>query len=311
MGFSNFLSAISILKSLEFKLDEQFNDLVKNSNDSSDYSEKSSQWIIDYLSYVDDLRKFASSNLVIPKRYVEMWLSSSPSIIVKSLDDICSLVDFESWKERIDGKSYLDEMTSCIVFTAVEILKNQRLESFYEEKLIQLEYDLYSIQQKLLVKTQIIENKEERVIFDNLIKYLDIQRPLTINESTYTIPKELDSHPFHNDDVRDFYLYLESKYTISKSYHSAFYKFFKEEGLIDLKDEKRIRQSFFYWINERYNLQGDDKIVKLQTNLENFNLEDFEKHLTAFEESKGLNFYFHDFRDGGINRTKKKPSSKN
>jgi hypothetical protein len=58
-------------------------------------------------------------------------------------------------------------------------------------------------------------------------------------------------------------------------------------------------------------LQGDDKIVKLQTNLENFNLEDFEKHLTAFEESKGLNFYFHDFRDGGINRPKKKPTSKN
>jgi hypothetical protein len=45
--------------------------------------------------------------------------------------------------------------------------------------------------------------------------------------------------------------------------------------------------------------------------LENFNLEDFEKHLTAFEESKGLNFYFHDFRDGGINRPKKKPTSKN
>ena len=127
-------------------------------------------------------------------------------------------------------------------------------------------------------------------------------------ETQQTTAKEPDWHPFHNDDVRDFYFYLESKYNMNegKNIFSAFWKFFEREGLIDLNEKLRIRSSYFNWINIRYNFNGNKKIVDLQGNLKSYDLSDFEKHYVEFESSKGDGFRFHDFRDENIQRTKKK-----
>ena len=74
--------------------------------------------------------------------------------------------------------------------------------------------------------------------------------------------------------------------------------------------DKRIKQRYITWVNERFNFQGEQMIKKLQTNTESFDLQNFQKHLTIFENSKGLDFCFHDFRDGAIQGTKKRKISK-
>lgn len=296
MGYYNFLTSISNLESLEFQLDERFDNIVKESNESSDCSEKSSQWIIDYLCYVDDLRRFALSNLVIPKQYVEMWLSSSPAITVKSLNDICSLVDFNSWKKGIVGENYLDEMSSSIVFKAIEMLKSQRLERFYVEKLIQIKFDSFLLKQKLIVKTQIIENKEEKEIFDNLFKYLELQKPLTKNESNIQSQTESSdeindediivvNHPFQNLEIMNFFLHIE-KITSKKS--KIFYSYFREFLISKdmFSDANLNRQNYYNWINKEKNLTGKT-IVQYQHNLssENDYFKSFESELKFYEKT--------------------------
>lgn len=296
MGYYNFLTSISNLESLEIQLDERFDNIVKKSNESSDCSEKSSKWIIDYLCYVDDLRRFALSNLVIPKQYVEMWLSSSPAITVKSLNDICSLVDVNSWKKGIVGENYLDEMSSYIVFKAIEMLKSQRLERFYVEKLIQIKFDSFLLKQKLIVKTQIIENKEEKEIFDNLFKYLELQKPLTKNESNIQSQTESSdeindediivvNHPFQNMEILNFFLHIENKTLIKNKISYSYLREFLMANKMFL-DSIMNRENYYRWINKILNLT-DKRIINYQHNLSNQKqyFDTFESELKYFEKN--------------------------
>jgi hypothetical protein len=310
MEHSIFLDSEKI-NSIRESLDEKFN-RIEVIDDS--VTPKIIQWLEDFFSFLENSNNgfFISNKNIELERWAYYLIESKPYLF-DFTGNVKELLTDEEYENFMIYVSYCEIKDN--LHKENEILQEAIINDFYLVKLPLLEPILSSVIKGISIKLNNSNNHKKH--FEDLKTHIEefyfkgIGDKSTEKKNKQTTPIIPDSHPFHNDDVRDFYLYLESKYTISKSYHSAFYKFFTKEGLIDLKEENRIRQSFFNWINERYNLQGDDKIVKLQTNLENFNLEDFEKHLTAFEESKGLNFYFHDFRDGGINRPKKKPTSKN
>jgi hypothetical protein len=318
MGYYGFLTTISRLENSEFELDEQFEEIINNHNESLEYVNKASQWIIEELKYLIEIKQESLINLFIHNTDIELILSYSPSVNVNSLEDVLALVKNENWIKDKDGIDYLDEESSIIVYKALEMIKNQRFESLCTNKLNLLKFDLTLLKEKLFFIIKTIQNENEKDVFIQFLDYLkefqaDSKGVSQVEGSNLfeSFPKTVDWHPFHCDDLRDFYLYLESKYDTSetKSIFSAFWKFFEKEYLIDVMD-KRIKQRYITWVNERFNFQGEQMIKNLQTNTESFDLQNFQKHLTIFENSKGLDFSFHDFRDGAIQGTKKRKNSK-
>lgn len=268
-------------------------------------------WLNDFFSFHDDLKYgFFICNKNIE---LEQWfdnLRQSKPYLYELLDNIKELLTEEEYENYLLFVSY--HKIKEDLYEKNSVLETEIINDFYLLKLPILKPILSSIIRGIAVSLK--KSNKYKKQFEDLKThieefYFDSISDNTSKNETQNPIKTLDNwHPFHNDDVRDFYIYLESKYNMNdaKNIFSAFWKFFKQEGLIDLNEEKRIKQSYFRWINERYNFKDDKKIDLLQPNLESYDMADFEKHYDEFERSKGDDFRFDDFRDGTIKRTKKK-----
>ena len=269
------------------------------------------QWLVDFFSFLEDLNNqvFISNknielerwfyNLIDEKPYLYNYAGEEKEVLTeKEYEKFMIYVSYCEIKDDLHKKN--------------EVLEEDIINEFYLVKLPLLEPILSFVIKGIAIRLN--NSNKFTKHFEDLKKHIEefyiksISDNSAEKETQNTMPKELDWHPFHNDDVRDFYFYLESKYNENenKIIFSAFWKFFKQEGLIDLNEEKRILKAYFLWINERYNFSVEEKIVNLQTNLNSFDITDFEKHYDEFERSKDDDFRFHDFRDGQIKRNKKK-----
>jgi len=300
------------INSTRQSLNEKFNQ-IKIIDDS--VTPQIIQWLVDFFSFLEDLEKgvFISNinfdleswfyNLNESKPYISLFAGNEKNLLTdKEYKIFMYYVSYCEIKDDLHKDN--------------QVLEEEIINEFYLVKLPFLEPILSSVIRGIAIRLN--NSNKYKKYFEDLKKHIEefYLKRISNNsmEKETQNPKEKLSnwHPFHNDDVRDFYFYLESKYNVNenKIIFSAFWKFFKQEGLIDLKEEKRILQAYFLWINERFNFQGEQMIKKLQTNTESFDLQNFQKHLTIFEYSKGLDFSFHDFRDGAIQGTKKRKNSK-
>jgi hypothetical protein len=269
------------------------------------------QWLNDFFSFLDDLKQgvfISNENLELEQWF--FWLGEIKPLIKEYEGDIRDLLTENEFENLILHTSYCKIKDD--LYNENIVLKEEIINDFYLLKLPNLKPILSSIIRGIGVSLN--HSNKNKKQFEDLMKHIEefyfdsISNNTSKKETQTPIKTLVNWHPFHNDDVRDFYIYLESKYNMndSKNIFSAFWEFFIQEGLIDLNEKKRIKQSYFSWINEKYNFKDDEKIDKLQTNLEGFDMADYEKHYDEFERSKGDDFRFHDFRDGTIKRTKKK-----
>ena len=320
LTLNSFLSILGTLKEYELDSDEKFSIITNLQVDNSEYNLKYSEWLYNELILFNEYKKVQvklnneiNSNHHLP----------SETLPFESIDMIVEWLYFIGLEDEWD---IIEDNILCKLNNDLSFRYEKRFNQFYSTKLNQLKINPTEIRRNLFPKIQLIEKKEDKVIFNEFFEYLKDFHPyplpkqeVKIEESTHIeskskIPIELNCHPFHNNDVRDFHLYLESKYpneiNNTKSIFGAFWKFFEREGLIDSNEKKRIMKNYIDWINKRFDFQGDELITKLQTNTKSFPLSAFEKHYDKFEESKGDSFRFHDFRDENIQRTKKKGPSK-
>ena len=296
------------INSIRESLEGRFNQ-IKIIDDS--VTPKIIQWLNDFFLFLDDLNKgvfISNENLELEQWFY--WLGEIKPLIKEYEGNIRDLLTENEFENLILHTSYCKIKDD--LYNENIVLKEEIINEFYLLKLPNLKPILSSLIRGIGVSLN--HSNKNKKQFEDLKKHIEefyfnsISDNTSKNETQNPI-KTLDNwHPFHNDDVRDFYIYLESKYNMNegKITFSAFWKFFKQEGLIDLNEENRIKQRYFSWINERYNYKGDEKMVKLQTNLDSFDMADFEKHYDEFEGSKGDDFRFHDFRDRTIKITKKK-----
>jgi hypothetical protein len=301
------LLEISSFEGQESDINDLFFNIIDSKNDSEQFDTKIYEWIYNELTLVNEYLKYATE---IKKNIINF--SPSKFTISNSINNLLELINtkrdifLEIETQNVTDR-FLEELYVHIVNHS-----NGRLIDFYENKIVKLKLNKSSLKKNLSVKIQTIENDKEKQVFLHFLDFLKEYNSNPVSQiEVSTFPKTVDWNPFHCDDLRDFYLYLESKYDTSetKSIFSAFWKFFENEYLIDVMD-KRIKQRYITWVNERFNFQGEQMIKKLQTNIESFDLQNFQKHLTIFENSKGLDFSFHDFRDGAIQGTKKRKNSK-
>lgn len=297
-----FLSQFGKIRDIEMISKEQFEIISNSKIDSPKYALKLGEWLFNELTLLNGYKKI---HIKLKEEIKTNYFISAETLPFEDLETMGSwliYIGFENEWEIIEDKLLCKLQNDFLNFY------NVRLNHFYSEKINQLKINSAEIRKILFPKIQLIENEEDKLIFNDFFEYLNEFHSHHVIEKDV---KKNDWHPFHNDDVRDFYFYLESKYdtTETKSIFSAFWKFFENEGLIDIKD-KRIKQRYITWLNERFNFQDVQVIKKLQTNTASFDLADFEKHYLEFEASKGDDFRFYDFREEGISRTKKKPSSK-
>jgi hypothetical protein len=292
------LLKISSFEGQELDINDLFFNIIDSKNDSEQFDTKINEWIYNELTLVNEYSKYSTEikeNIInfSPSKYTISNSINNLFELIKTKDDIFLEIETQNVSDN-----FLEELYIHIVNHS-----NERLIDFYENKIVKLKLNISSLKMNLSVKIQTIENDKEKQVFLHFLDFLKEFNSESKNQINYT----LSWHPFHSVDVRDFYFYLESKYDTSetKSIFSAFWKFFENEGLIDIKD-KRTKQRYISWVNERYNFSEEEKIVNLQTNLNSFDLVDYEKHYDEFERSKGDGFRFHDFRDGQIKRDKKK-----
>lgn len=334
MTLNTFLSPLGKLKDLEIVSNEQFGIISSYPISTPENKLTLTDWIFNELTFINEVGKLKTkiNKKIKVKHFVptEVKYKSLDNILVTEiLPSLSSLDDIYGWIEDRDFEDEWDEISDpllCKLLKDFLNIYNVRVSEFYNKKLILLKINPSEIRRNLFPKIQLIEKKEDKVIFNEFFEYIKDFHPYrlpkqevkieesTHNESKSKIPIELNCHPFHNNDVRDFHLYLESKYpneiNNTKSIFGAFWKFFEREGLIDSNEKKRIMKNYIDWINKRFDFQGDELITKLQTNTKSFPLSAFEKHYDKFEESKGDSFRFHDFRNENIQRTKKKRPSK-
>ena len=296
------------INSIRVSLEGRFNQ-IKIIDDS--VTPKIIQWLNDFFSFFNDLKQgvfISNKNLKLEQWFY--WLRETKPLIKEYEGDVRDLLTENEFENLKLYTSYLKIKDN--IYEEEKVLLEEIINDFYLLKLPILKPIFSSIIRGIGVSLKYsYKNKEQLEYLKKHIEefYFDSINDNTSKKETQKPIKTLVNwHPFHNDDVRDFYIYLESKYNMNegKITFSAFWKFFKQEGLIDLNEENRIKQRYFSWINERYNYKGDEKMVKLQTNLDSFDMADFEKHYDEFEGSKGDDFRFDDFRDGTVKRTKKK-----
>jgi hypothetical protein len=271
------------------------------------------QWLVDFFSFLEDLKNgvFIGNKNIELERWAYYLGESKPY-----------LYDFAGNEKEVLTEEEYENFMLYVSYCEIkgnlhkdnEVLEEEIINDFYLVKLPLLEPILSSLIKGIAIKSN--NSNKYKKHFEDLKTHIEefyfkIMIDNSIEKETQeTTPKEPDWHPFHNNDVRDFYLYIESKYpneiNKTKSIFGALWKFFVEEGLIDLNEKSRIMKSYIDWINKRFDFQGEESITKLQTNTEGFDLSAFEKHYIEFESSKGDGFRFHDFRDENIQRTKKK-----
>lgn len=274
-------------------------------------------WLVDFFSYIEDFKNgvFISNKNIELERWA-YHLSESKPYLYEFAGNEKKVLTEEEYENFMLYVSYCEIKDN--LHKENEVLEEEIINDFYLVKLPLLEPILSSVIKGIAIKLN-NSNKYKKHFQDLKTHieefYFESISDISIKKETKNpIQKELNPHPFHNDDVRDFYLYLESKYpneiNKTKSVFSAFWKFFEREGLIDLNEKNRIMNNYIDWINKRFDFQGEELITKLQTNTESFPLSAYEKHYDEFEEIKGDGFRFHDFRDDAIQRTKKKPPTK-
>jgi hypothetical protein len=311
MEHSIFLDSEKI-NSIRESLERRFNQ-IKIIDDS--VTPKIIQWLNDFFSFLDDLKQgvYIFNKNIELERWFD-YLNESKPYLYEYRDNIKELLTEEEYENYLLFVSY--HKIKEDLYEKNSVLETEIINDFYFLKLPILKPISSSIIRGIAVRLKKLNKYKKQ--FEDLKKHIEefyfdsISDNTSKNETQNPVIKLDNWHPFHNDDVRDFYIYLESKYNMndSKNIFSAFWEFFIQEGLIDLNEKKRIKQSYFSWINEKYNFKDDEKIDKLQTNLEGFDMADFEKHYDEFERSKGDDFRFDDFRDGTIKRTKKKRATR-
>jgi len=275
------------------------------------------QWLVDFFSFLEDLKNgvFIGNKNIELERWAYYLGESKPY-----------LYDFAGNEKEVLTEEEYENFMLYVSYCEIkgnlhkdnEVLEEEIINDFYLVKLPSFKPILSSLIKEIAIKLN--NSNKYKKHFEDLKKYIEefyfesISDISIKKETKNPIQNELNPHPFHNDDVRDFHLYLESKYPNdikeTKSVFGAFWKFFVQEGLIDLNEKSRIMKNYIDWINKRFDFQDEELITKLQTNTESFPLSAFEKHYDEFEESKGDSFRFHDFRDKNIQRTKKKRPSK-
>ncbi len=274
------------------------------------------QWLVDFFSYLEDLKNgvFISNKNIELERWAYYLGESKPYLydFAGNEKEVLTEEEYENFMLYVSYCKIKDNLHK-----ENEVLEEEIINDFYFVKLPLLEPILSSVIKGITIKLN--NSNKYKKQFEDLKTHIEefYFKSMSDNsaekDTQQTTPKEVENHPFHSVEVRDFCFYLESKYASeikeTKSIFGAFWKFFVREGLIDINEKKRIAKNYTDWINERFDFQGENLITKLQTNTESFDLSAFEKHLEEFEDSKGINFYFHDFRDGAIQRTKKKTTN--
>jgi hypothetical protein len=180
---------------------------------------------------------------------------------------------------------------------------------FYNKKLNQLKINPTEIRRTLLAKIQLIEKKEDKVIFNEFLHYLKElyfepivgQQQLNINESnksesnTQSQEKSSDeindediivlNQPFQNLEILNFFLHIENK-TSKKT--KIFYSYFREFLISKdmFSDSNLSRQNYYDWINKEKNLSGKT-MIQFQHNLssEHDYFKTFESELKHYEKT--------------------------
>jgi len=254
-------------------LSKEFSGLTDYQDDLDEYDIQIANWIFSELSYIRQLDEFCND------------IKSKIEVFVDLNHDI-ALYDLLLQPEIIRKDDFLSDWDLNDFFRKVSNESNKRLNELYNVKLPNFKLNTTSI------NAQIINNRERKRIFKEHLslfeEFVDYIKELDSNNRKIADykPNDLEWHPFGNDDVRDFYFFLEKKNgPNSNTMFANYFHFLENNGLVEKKSSKQ----FIQWINARFNFSEKDKIKKLQPNwTENF-LILWEDDLPEYERIKERN----------------------
>jgi len=254
-------------------LSKEFSGLTDYQDDLDEYDIQIANWIFSELSYIRQLDEFCND------------IKSKIEVFVDLNHDI-ALYDLLLQPEIIRKDDFLSDWDLNDFFRKVSNESNKRLNELYNVKLPNFKLNTTSI------NAQIINNRERKRIFKEHLslfeEFVDYIKELDSNNRKIADykPNKLEWHPFGNDDVRDFYFFLEKKNgPNSNTMFANYFHFLENNGLVEKKSSKQ----FIQWINARFNFSEKDKIKKLQPNwTENF-LILWEDDLPEYERIKERN----------------------
>lgn len=304
MILNAFLSPLGKSKDLEIVSDELFGIINSSQIDTSEYELTLFDWIFNELTFINEIGKLkrkVKENIqekhFVPKEI--QYKSLDNLFVTENLPSLSSLDEIYGWIKDMNFDDEWDEISDpllCKLLNDFLNIYNERVSDFYNKKLNQLKINPTEIRRTLFAKIQLIEKKEDRVIFDNLIKYLKLQKPLTKNESNTQSQTESSdeindediivvNHPFQNLEILNFFLHIENK-TSKKT--KIFYSYFREFLISKdmFSDSNLSRQNYYDWINKEKNLSGKT-MIQFQHNLssEHDYFKSFESELKHYEKT--------------------------
>ena len=302
MTLNTFLSPLGKLKDLEIVSEEQFGIISSSPNITTENKLTLTDWIFNELTFINEIAKLKRK--INKKIKVKHFKPSE--VKTKSLDEVYGCI------EHIDFDDEWDEISDtllCKLINDFSNIYNERVYDFYNKKLNQLKINPTEIRRTLLAKIQLIEKKEDKVIFNEFLHYLKEfyfepivgQQQINIDESnkskSNTQSQEKSSyesndeditvlnHPFQNLEILNFFLHIENK-TSKKT--KIFYSYFREFLISKdmFSDSNLSRQNYYDWINKEKNLSGKT-MIQFQHNLssEHDYFKTFESELKHYEKT--------------------------
>jgi len=302
MTLNTFLSPLGKLKDLEIVSEEQFGIISSSPNIITENKLTLTDWIFNELTFINEIGKLKRK--INKKIKVKHFKPSE--VKTKSLDEIYGCI------EHIDFDDEWDEISDtllCKLINDFSNIYNERVYDFYNKKLNQLKINPTEIRRTLLAKIQLIEKKEDKVIFNEFLHYLKElyfesivgQQQLNINESnksesnTQSQEKSSDeindediivlNHPFQNLEILNFFLHIKKTTSIK---NKIFYSYLREFLMANkmFLDSIMNRENYYRWINKNLDLT-DKRIIKYQHNLSNPKqyFDTFESELKHYEKT--------------------------
>jgi hypothetical protein len=263
-------------------------------------------WLNDFFSFHDDLKYgFFICNKNIELEQWFDYLRQSKPYLYELLDNIKELLTEEEYENYLLFVSY--HKIKEDLYEKNSVLETEIINDFYFLKLPILKPILSSIIREIAVSLK--NSNKYKKQFEDLKTHIEefYFKSMSDNsaekETKDSIIKELDWHPFSNDEVRNFYLFIEKKHgTGNKTIFGAYWKFLSDNGIVD-KKVRSIKKRYVEWINLRFAFPDDKKIKILQPNSSKIFRNSLLDDLVEYEEKSGL---LHNFlEDGNKKRTKK------
>jgi hypothetical protein len=253
------------INSTRQSLNEKFNQ-IKIIDDS--VTPQIIQWLVDFFSFLEDLKNgvFISNSNRDLERWAYYLIESKPYLYEYMGDEenVLTEKEYQIFKQYISYCELKDDLNKKSTDLEDEITYE-----FYLVKIKSLEPIFSALKKGISIRLNNSDKYKKQ--FEDLKKhieefYLDVVNDNSTKKNQNPIPKALDWHPFDNDDIKDFYIFLETKTTNKNKIFFSYVREFLESNNMLLLENKTTLDDYFKWINERNDFQGKD-VVKHQHNL--------------------------------------------